>query len=68
VLELVDYWKDFPPTHVILAARYLDSRRSHRPGKMNEAERKLQVSVPTKSFDTLPLAVQAAIHEANKNG
>jgi hypothetical protein len=37
VLDLVDYWGENPPTHIILAARYLD-RGAKRPAKRSESD------------------------------
>lgn len=65
--ELFAYWEEHPPTHIILAARYLDPKRS---GRVNDFEKRLVAEQVggVKSFDNLPLAVQAALSEAKKNG
>jgi hypothetical protein len=71
-IELYDYWSQFPPVHVILAARYLDRSKMKKTVDMspqryertqpNEAEATLialasQTAVRT--YDNCPEEVQA---------
>lgn len=62
----MDCWREYPTARMILHARYLPNQ-SHRA---NETEQKLMqaASSNAKSFDTLPLAVQAALQQARLNG
>lgn len=36
--ELFDYWGEWPPQHVLLAARYLDKKTATRSMNINQAE------------------------------
>lgn len=69
VWELFEYWREFPPTHIILAARYLE-RRGHddeptgsEVGMLNALAR----NGPAMSSATLPLAVQGAIEQMKRS-
>lgn len=65
--ELFEYWQEYPPVHIILAARYLERRSENEPsgsevGVLNSLARQGSVM----SSATLPLAVQGAIEQMKR--
>lgn len=65
VWELFGYWKDYPPAHVILAARYMprDSRSEEPTAAEMWMLNSLPRNGPSESYATLPPSVKAAIDQ-----
>lgn len=64
VWELFEYWSEYPPAHVILAARYRispDSDRGEATGSEQMVLNSLGMQGKPAGLTTLPSAVQAAI-------
>jgi hypothetical protein len=62
IWELFDYWREFPPTHIILSAMH-GGERKNKPSAPREKVPDPEQNAPAKSFDSLPLAVQQAIEK-----
>lgn len=55
IAELLAYWTEEPPTHVILALRYLGQRKSKKPESEQEAFNQLQQFAQLAEQPALPL-------------